>query len=318
MRARIRLFRQTDAGGLVRWLGELAPADDVFTAAGLLHQRQMLPRRQRPLWLVAVVGAEPVGLAQDGPQIFDGRPGLRRTWVAVRPDCRRQGIGSALWQGIESHAAGVGGLELHTWCAADWPQGQAFAGARGFAPSRRLLQFFVDPASLDPGELGRRRHKAAKDGFTVSTLRELSVHMDDGMRRLFIAASLDSPGHGPANPVAARTFHRVMLENPTLDRELSTVVLHQEQPVALCWLKGDRELGRYAVEFTGTAPAWRGRGLASLAKLVALDRARRAGVRWVGTSNDEENGPMLKINRRLGHEQLSDLIIFERRLAGAT
>jgi GNAT superfamily N-acetyltransferase len=223
-----------------------------------------------------------------------------------------------LWQGIESHALEVGGVELHTWSAADWPEGQAFAGARGFTPSRRLLQFFVDPTSLDPGQLERRRDAAAGDGFTVTTLAESSVDIDDAIRRVFLAASLDSPGHGPGNPVAARTFHRVMLENPTLDRELSTVVLHREQPVALCWLKGDRELDRYVVEFTGTDPDWRGRGLASLAKLAALDRARRAGVRWVGTSNDEENAPMLKINRRLGHQQLSDLIIYERRLAGST
>jgi GNAT superfamily N-acetyltransferase len=164
----------------------------------------------------------------------------------------------------------------------------------------------------------RRREEAARNGLSVTTLSELPVDMDDAIRRLFIVASLDSPGHGPGNPVAARTFHRVILENPTLDRDLSTVVLHREQPVALCWLKGDRELARYAVEFTGTAPEWRGGGLASLAKLVALDRAKRAGVRWVGTSNDEENGPMLKINRRLGHQQLSDLVMYERPLRGSS
>jgi GNAT superfamily N-acetyltransferase len=312
--ARIRAFREDDAASLVRWLEPLAPAEDVYSVGGLLHQRRALPHRRRPLWLVALVDGEPVGLGQDGPQVFDGRPTLRRTWVAVRPDLRRRGIGSGLWRRIESHATEAGGLELQTWSAADWPDGQAFALTRGFVPSRRLLQSFIDPRSLDPKQVEHRCAQAQESGFKVSTLAELSVDREPALRRLFLAAGVDSPGHSPGDPVAASTFYRTILKNPTLDRALSTVVFHQDQPVALCWLKGDRQLGKYAVEFTGTLPDWRGRGLATLAKLVALDRARLAGIQWVGTSNDEENGPMLTINRRLGHHPLSDLIIYEHRL----
>jgi hypothetical protein len=68
------------------------------------------------------------------------------------------------------------------------------------------------------------------------------------------------------------------------------------------------------VEFTGTAPAWRGGGLARLAKLAALHQAARAGIRWIGTANDQNNAPMLAVNRRLGHQPLPDLLIYERTL----
>jgi hypothetical protein len=104
----------------------------------------------------------------------------------------------------------------------------------------------------------------------------------------------------------------VILDNPQLDLDCSTVVLRDDQPVALCWLRGDRRVGRYGVEFTGTAAAWRGRGLASFPKLSALHLAAEAGVRWVGTSNAYENAPMPAINRRLGHHALPDLLIYER------
>jgi GNAT superfamily N-acetyltransferase len=190
MRLTVRPFQDTDAPQLAEWLHSLAPADDVYTAASLVHQRRMHPGRRRPLWLVP--------------------------------------------------------------------------------------------------------------------------RMEPALRRLFLAADQAPVRSATPRPVSAGTFRRVILQNPLLDMQSSTVVLHGSEPVALCWLKGDRALGRYGVEFTGTAPDWRGQGLAMLAKLSALHLAARAGVRWIGTANDETNAPMLAVNRRLGHQSLPDLLVYER------
>jgi GNAT superfamily N-acetyltransferase len=116
-------------------------------------------------------------------------------------------------------------------------------------------------------------------------------------------------------PWCPRTRSAGDLRNPLLDQDCSAVVLYEGQPVALSWLKGDRTVGRYGVEFTGTAPEWRGRGAATLAKLTALHLAAQAGIRWIGTANDQDNAPMLAINARLGHRALPDLLVYERREA---
>ena len=309
----VRPFRDADAPALAEWLDALAPAEDVYTPALLVHQRRMAPARGRPLWLVAIHGGKPVGLGRDEPQIFGSRPGLRRTWVGVRPDVRRQGIGSRLWQAIERHAGQVGGLTLRSWAVADVPEGERFLLARGFARVQRELQSWVDPALIDARQLEQATLRAKERGFRVTTLRAVLADMEPDLRRLFLAGDRDSPGHQAAAPaVAASTFRRVILRNPILDQDCSTVVLHGSEPVALCWLKGGVGPGRYGIEFTATAPAWRGQGLASLAKLSALHLAARAGVRWVGTANDETNAPMLAVNRKLGHQPLPDLVIYER------
>ena len=312
---RVRPFRDADAPALAEWLDALAPAEDVYTAAVLVHQRRMAPARGRPLWLVAVQDGAPVGLGREEPQIFGSRPGLRRTWVGVRPDVRRQGIGGRLWQAIERHARQVGGRRLRSWAVADVPDGERFLLARGFARVHRDLQSWVDPARIDARQLERSTVQAAERGFRVTTLRAVLPNMEPDLRRLFLAGDRDAPGHpATAPPVAASTFRRVILRNPILDHDCSTVVLRGPEPVALCWLKGGAGPGRYGIEFTATAPGWRGRGLATLAKLSALQLAARAGVRWVGTANDETNAPMLAVNRRLGHQPLPDLLIYEREI----
>jgi RimJ/RimL family protein N-acetyltransferase len=51
---------------------------------------------------------------------------------------------------------------------------------------------------------------------------------------------------------------------------------------------------------TGTLPAQRGRGLAKLAKSVALRRAAR-GIAVASTNNNATNRPMLAVNEWLGY-----------------
>lgn len=299
---------------MAEWLDPLAPADDVYTGAVLTHQRRMLPARKRPRWLVAVVDGEPVGLGRDEPQIFGGRPGLRRTWVGVRPDFRRRGIGSQLWRAVEAHARSVGGRSFRSWVVMDAPEGERFLLSRGFVRGERELQSWVDPRLVSLELVEQARSRAEQAGFRVVTLRDVLGPMEAAVRNLFLGSGEDVPGRDPrAPPVAASTFRRVILQNPILDPDCSTVVLNGGDAVALCWLKGERAIGRYGVEFTGTAPAWRGRGLATLAKLAAYQLAADAGVRWIGTANAEDNGPMLAVNRRLGHRPLADLVVYERK-----
>jgi hypothetical protein len=65
---------------------------------------------------------------------------------------------------------------------------------------------------------------------------------------------------------------------------------------------------------TGTGRAFRGRGLAKLAKNHSLHRARAAGFTEAFTGNDADNGPMLAINTWFGYQVCATEVRYVRDL----
>lgn len=53
---------------------------------------------------------------------------------------------------------------------------------------------------------------------------------------------------------------------------------------------------------TGTAPAFRRRGLARLAKEATIRWAAETGIQTILTSNDTTNADMLSLNEHLGYQ----------------
>jgi GNAT superfamily N-acetyltransferase len=104
-----------------------------------------------------------------------------------------------------------------------------------------------------------------------------------------------------AHAIAFEDWLPETLGNPELDLDLSAVILVGDRPAAFAWLTADREGARAANEMTGTAPEFRRRGLARLAKEATIRWAAEAGVRTIVTSNDTTNADMLALNEHLGY-----------------
>ena len=117
---------------------------------------------------------------------------------------------------------------------------------------------------------------------------------------LYDAAERDMPDDY-THAMAFEDWLPETLGNPELDLDLSAVVLVGDRPAAFAWLTADREGARAANEMTGTAPEFRRRGLARLAKEATIRWAAGAGVRTIVTSNDTTNADMLALNEHLGY-----------------
>ncbi|MFF3624271.1 GNAT family N-acetyltransferase [Streptomyces sp. NPDC002467] len=237
-----------------------------------------------------VIGTAQVGLAHDSPE-----PGRSTVNLYVDPSHRGLGAGGLLLRTAEEYLAARGAVETYAWVM-DEPAHRAFAERRGYRPGRSsyFLRLDLTAAVLPP------LPEVLPAGVEV---RPGSAFAEDP-RPLFAAdaeTTSDEPGDVGTEIDDYEDWLRHIWRNPVLDKELTTVVLVDGVVAAFTAVHTDGAT-RYSTGMTGTLRAFRGRGLAGLAKTFSLHRARAAGYTEALTGNDTDNRPMLAVNRRLGYE----------------
>ncbi|MFJ2515111.1 GNAT family N-acetyltransferase [Streptomyces griseoviridis] len=278
----------------------------LWTAEATLHLLARTPPAARRRALVAeadgeVIGTAQVDLVHDSPE-----PGQGCFTVYVDPERARRGAGTALVRACEEHLAAHGATKLFAWVL-DAPAHRAFAERHGYRAARHahFLRLDLTAATLPPLQ-------PAPPGVQ---LRPAAGFADDP-RPLFaldLETAADEPSDVESGSAGYQEWAASTWEHPMLDRELSMVALVDGVPAAFSLAHTDGR-GRYATAMTGTARAFRGRGLAKLTKNASLHRARAAGVTEALTGNDGGNGPMLAVNSWLGYEIVATEVRYVREL----
>ncbi|MFB6440305.1 GNAT family N-acetyltransferase [Streptomyces sp. NPDC056411] len=235
-------------------------------------------------------------------------PGQASATPHVHPEWRGRGIGRALLSSAEEHLSAAGATHVFAW-AADEPTAHAFAERRGYRRTRpgRFLRLALAAAALPPLPAG------LPPGVRLCTGAELEADP----RLLYAAdaeAAADEPGDVPADAMTYEDWLLRTWEHPLVDLDLTTAVLVDGEVAAFSVAATDG-LGRYSSAMTGTRRAFRGRGLARLAKTASLHRARDAGCTEAFTGNDAANAPMLAVNRSLGYRPCAEEWRYVREVA---
>ncbi|MFF2791058.1 GNAT family N-acetyltransferase [Streptomyces sp. NPDC058049] len=237
-----------------------------------------------------VIGTAQVGIAYDSPE-----PGQSYVNAYVDPAHRGLGAGALLLRTAEQHLAARGALAVYAWVL-DEPAPRAFAERHGYRPSRSAHFLRLDLAAATLPELPRDLPAGVE-------LRPGSAFAADP-RPLFEAdaeTTSDEPGDVAAEFDDYEDWLAHTWNSPSLDKELTTVALVDGVVASFAAAQTDGGT-RYASAMTGTLRAFRGRGLAKLAKTASLHRARATGYTEAFTGNDAGNGPMLAVNEWFGYE----------------
>ncbi|MFE7835239.1 GNAT family N-acetyltransferase [Streptomyces sp. NPDC057474] len=266
----------------------------VSTTDSLLHDATHATPEAHYQQLVAeadgqVIGTVQMGIADDSPV-----PGQGYLNVYVHPEQLRRGAGGLLVRTAEERLTAAGAKRLLSWVL-DTPENRAFAERRGYTPSRsaHFLRLDLAHGTLPPLRTPPR-------GVELRTAADFA----DDPRPLFdldAETTADEPGDLDAEFDDYELWLAETYRHPLLDHALSTVVVVDGTPSAFTAVRTDGR-DRYFTGMTGTARAFRGRGLAKLAKNDSLHRARAAGYTEAFTGNDTDNGPMLAINKWFGYE----------------
>lgn len=236
-----------------------------------------------------ITGTAQVGIAYDSPD-----PGQGFANVYVLPQRRGLGSGSLILRTAERYLADEGVSTIFSWVM-DEPANRAFAAGHGYRASRAAHFLRLDLAG---GTLPPRQGPPA--GVELRTGAEFG----DDPRALF-DLDAETVADEPSDVASEFTDYEHWLaetwNHPLVNRELTSVAVVDGRPAAFTLARTDGA-SRYSSGMTGTARAFRGRGLAKLAKNDSLHRARAAGCTEAFTGNDAGNEPMLAINKWFGYE----------------
>jgi GNAT superfamily N-acetyltransferase len=272
-------------------LAAIVNPEMIFSAAAFRHQWVTAPpEAQRKAWLVEN-GDGVVGWASAAVVTDTTEPGVCWAGVGVHPDHRRNGFGSALLEAVERHLLGVGGRRVVSWSRSD-DDSAAFVRSHGYEQSASAEILVLDPRAVEPPDPPQGVELRPYAAFAADPRPLYEVD---------IAAWLDEPGDVRPDAVSYDYWLERFWHNPALDHDASTAALVDGVAVVTTMLQTDRETGRAQNSGTGTMPAYRGKGLATLAKRASLVRAAQLGCTEVYTGNDTTNAPMLAINRKLGY-----------------
>ncbi|MDQ0990046.1 GNAT family N-acetyltransferase [Streptomyces sp. V3I7] len=320
MTVTVRDLRQEDPAdvGDFAHVRHLALPFILWTPAAILHRLVHTSPKARFRSLVAQEDGEVIGTAQTSLAHDSPEPGQGFLNIYVHPGRTGRGAGTALVRAAEEHLAAHGATKLFAWVL-DGPGNRAFAERHGYRSSRsaHFLRRDLTKDTLPP-------RQPLPPGVELRTAADYA----DDPRPLFTLDAetmADEPSDVDSEFTDFEAWVEESWQHPLLDRELTSVAVVDGRPAAfsVAWTDGGtlphsrlRSSGGtpIATAMTGTARAFRGRGLAKLVKNDSLHRARAAGYTEALTGNDTGNDPMLVVNRWLGYEICGTEVRYVREL----
>ena len=281
-----------DDGGLATWTAvhnRVSP-----TALSADEVRAYREALEGATHVLATRGGETVGAAFAALDTDQRARGAVLAWVAVLPEERGAGVGSALVAGLADWVGRTGLEAVESYVEEDDAGSLAWAGRRGFAEIGRESWLALDLRGLEPPPADP---PAGLEIVTLAARPEL-LH---GVYEVAGEAYPDIPGH-EGETESFDDWVALDMSGPNDDPEGVFVALAGPEVVGYSKFHLPQARPGVAVhDITGVRRAWRGRGIAGALKRTQIAWAKERGYERLETWNEERNTPIRKLNERLGY-----------------
>jgi len=234
--------------------------------------------------------------------VGDHQPDTYRIDIQVRPEQRRQGIGTALYRHLDQLLLEREAQILHCWTREDRTDGVRFLRARGHVATREARESRCDVNTFRSDHLKDTRPQLAAAGVRFMTIGAYADECSDALQRWHAVSEevgADAPGNGPYVPVPYPTWIQ-RLNHPGYRPDAQFLAIVDNFPIGVASLWHRSADSSLDTGVTGVVREHRRRGIATGLKLAAFEYAHRIGATSIRTDNAADNAGMLEINRRLG------------------
>jgi GNAT superfamily N-acetyltransferase len=316
---KIRPFQPTDAeyDGIAQIEKAVYP-ENAETAADFKHSDTIRkPEQFYRRWIVEQDGRL-IAFANTSQQFDSNEPDRYRFNIVVHPDFERIGVGTAvynhIWQTLQSCDPRPAILE--TTCYQHHPQTVRFLQKRGFQQVMRWVISKLDVPAFDTSAFTPLRQKLEAQGIAFCTVPELQASDPEWLPKLHELdwqLVQDEPLPFTPKKMSEERFRQLYLEAPTALVDSWVVAVENGRYVGNSMLEKGSQPGIVSTGFTGVLRDYRRCGLATALKAHANAYALAAGFQAIRTGN-EENNPMLTLNKKLGFKEITASLAFEKRL----
>lgn len=229
-----------------------------------------------------------------------------RMGLMVHADWRKQGVGGellgAVLAALQSTPAAT--LQARTW--SDWSDSVRFLRGRGFVEIHQMVELRLDLSEAALAPLAGLPHILTAQGIQFTTLRQ-EGHDEQFWTKLTDLQQAAVSGWPDPDPDGV-----VMIQ--TGDEVRRMFDLWRTAPDAFFLAKADgrfigytaldpdhRDPGAIGTGPTAVRPEYRGRGVATAMKVLALTHARQQG--WRTASTRSASQVMIRVNEKLGFQR---------------
>ena len=277
----------------------IAPAETDDDLEAMIHVRRLVTPEARPtvdnlrfnleadpdlVYPVARLSGRTVGCGY-----FEPRGRLATADIAVVPDARRRGVGSALLADLFARARALGVESIQGEVKEADAESRAFLERRGFAQVGAEKAVMLDLEALDSPDVAPPR------GVRIVSRAEEPNRLEE-MYAVGVQADEDIPGSTGVQTFGEWRANEI--DKPSRRPELCFLALAGDEVVGYAALHvfGDEVFHG----LTATRRDWRRRGVATALKRAEIAAAKRAGYRRLLTESEERNEPMRRLNEKLG------------------
>ncbi|MCA9919073.1 MAG: GNAT family N-acetyltransferase [Anaerolineales bacterium] len=269
-------------------------------------------------WVVVEDGRI-TAFAQLQQQIHSSTPGRYRFSIIVHPEFERRGVGTAvydqIWQTLQTRQPQPTILESGTY--QHLPQSIRFLEKRGF---QQVMRWVITRVELPEFEITHFEPLIAKlqvQGITFATLPALQQQDENWLEKLHELdwqLVQDEPLPYTPKKMPQAQFKKLFIESPNVLPDGWIIALENGRTIGNSNLEKGPLPGGLSTGFTGVLRNYRRRGLATALKALSMNWAKQAGHQFIRTGN-EENNPMLTLNKKLGFKEVTASLAFEKQLA---